>query len=388
MSVQILKKVCLAILLPLLILSSFSAQSHTLEPSIINLTLSADGKVSLDIETDAEAWLSGVLDIVDDEEAPEAQAYQNLRELSPEAIAEAFKERNAEFANEFSVAVADSTGVSTLLEMAFDSIAVPGVGDTSESRKSMITFRTTLPESAETFVWQMHEKFGDSVLFVITEGEEQKPMFWLPAGGVSEPISIAESVKPRTTSDIIADYFSLGVFHIVPHGLDHILFVLGLFLFSRRFKPLLWQVTAFTLAHTITLALSSQGIINLPADVVEPLIALSIIYIAIENIFRRSLRNSRLLVVFGFGLLHGLGFASALSGLGLPDSEFLTALIAFNVGVEAGQLSIIAVAFIAVFVPTQLLNMSQDRYRKLIVIPASVLISMTGLYWLIERIFF
>ena len=113
-------------------------------------------------------------------------------------------------------------------------------------------------------------------------------------------------------------YLKLGFSHIVPAGPDHILFVLGIFLLSRKLKPILQQVTAFTIAHTLTLVLASMAWSRLPPSVVEPLIALSIVFVAVENILTPELKPSRIALVFAFGLLHGLGFAGVLSELGLP----------------------------------------------------------------------
>ena len=139
-------------------------------------------------------------------------------------------------------------------------------------------------------------------------------------------------------------FLKLGFLHILPYGLDHILFVLGLFFFSTLLRPLLVQVTAFTIAHSITLGLSLVGVFSLPSSIVEPLIALSIAVVALENVFYRKLRPSRWIIVFGFGLVHGLGFAGVLTGLGLPEGQFLTTLLSFNLGVELGQLAVIALA--------------------------------------------
>src|SRR5262249_14305703 len=140
-------------------------------------------------------------------------------------------------------------------------------------------------------------------------------------------------------------YLKLGFTHILPHGLDHMLFVLGIYLLSRRARSVLWQVSAFTVAHSITLGLSMYGVVSVSPRIVEPLIALSIAYVAIENIFLSELKPWRVALVFAFGLLHGLGFAGALKELGLPRSEFVSALLTFNAGVEAGQLAVIATAF-------------------------------------------
>ncbi len=122
--------------------------------------------------------------------------------------------------------------------------------------------------------------------------------------------------------------------------------------------------------------------IELPAKVVEPLIALSIAYVGIENIWHRTLHNSRLVLVFMFGLLHGLGFASMLSDFGMPNDAFATALISFNVGVEFGQLAVIGLATLLIGIWFG----NKSYYRQLVAIPGSLLISAVGLYWTWERL--
>ncbi|MBC8105724.1 MAG: HupE/UreJ family protein, partial [Anaerolineae bacterium] len=177
-------------------------------------------------------------------------------------------------------------------------------------------------------------------------------------------------------------YLSLGFTHILPHGFDHVLFVVGLFLLSPKLKPLLWQVTAFTIAHSITLALSLYGVVRLPPTIVEPLIALSIAFIAIENLCTTRLKPWQPAVVFGFGLIHGLGFAGVLREAGLPQSQFATALVSFNIGVEAGQLAVLALAFGAVGLFRQ-----RTWYRSAIAVPASFAIALISVFWTIERIY-
>lgn len=176
-------------------------------------------------------------------------------------------------------------------------------------------------------------------------------------------------------------YLRQGFIHVVPEGVDHILFVLGLFLLSREWKPLLLQVTTFTLAHSITLTLATLGIVKLSGRVVEPIIAASIAFVALENIFRPRYTHWRLLIVLAFGLIHGLGFAGALEELGLPTGSLATSLTGFNIGVECGQLAVIAVAFTATFWIRE-----PARYRRWVVIPGSLCIAAAGLWWTFERI--
>jgi HupE / UreJ protein len=181
-------------------------------------------------------------------------------------------------------------------------------------------------------------------------------------------------------------YFVLqGFRHIVPEGLDHILFVLGLFFLSRSFKPLLWQITAFTVAHSITLALAMLDIVRLPSQPVEVAIAISIAFVAIENLFRQKLTVWRPLVVFAFGLVHGLGFAGAFKEmLGESDEpatgEFVRMLVGFNLGVEFGQLAVVAAAFALAGAVWK-----KEWYRARVAIPASLVIACFGIYWAITR---
>ena len=178
-----------------------------------------------------------------------------------------------------------------------------------------------------------------------------------------------------------ARFIAMGYRHILPEGLDHILFVLGLFLLSTRTRDLLKQITAFTIAHSLTLGLSLYGVVQLPSRIVEPIIAASIIFVAVENILTTELKPRRVYVVFGFGLIHGLGFASALHDLGLAKSQFLNALVGFNLGVELGQLSVVAIAFCLVS-----WYRNNKDYRRFVVIPASVLIALVAAFWTVQRV--
>jgi hypothetical protein len=179
---------------------------------------------------------------------------------------------------------------------------------------------------------------------------------------------------------IVGQFLALGFWHIIPTGPDHILFVLGLFLLSPTLKPLLWQVTAFTIAHSVTLALAMNGVVNLPPRIVEPLIAASIAFVAIENLFTSKLHPWRPIIVFAFGLLHGLGFAGVMAELKLPDGQFVPALVGFNIGVELGQLAVIVGAMLAVG-----WFRKSSEYRWRVVVPASLAIAAIGVYWTIQR---
>lgn len=188
---------------------------------------------------------------------------------------------------------------------------------------------------------------------------------------------------PRTLAETVRTYLWFGYTHILPKGLDHILFVLALFFASKKMRPLLIQISAFTIAHTLTLALATLGKVSAPPDIVEPLIAASIAWVAIENLIFGHMTRWRPLIVFGFGLFHGLGFASVLGDLGLEQGQFLASLISFNVGVELGQLSIVAGAWM-------LFHWFYDSkwYDRTIPVIGSLGIACMGIIWAVERIFF
>jgi hypothetical protein len=198
--------------------------------------------------------------------------------------------------------------------------------------------------------------------------------------------SIAEKSAEERREDARSTFYSFtrqGFVHVLPLGLDHILFVLGLFFLSRKWRPILYQVSVFTVAHTITLGLATLELISAPGHVVEPIIAASIAVVAIENILFPNYRHSRLFIVFFFGLIHGLGFAGALSAFDLDPTSLVIGLLGFNVGVEFGQLAVIAIVFVLTF-----WLKDEATYRKLAVVPCSILIACMGIYWTIERIFF
>jgi hypothetical protein len=193
-----------------------------------------------------------------------------------------------------------------------------------------------------------------------------------------------EGLSKLSKTEVLGIYLQLGYTHILPLGVDHILFVLSLFLLNPKLKPILWQATAFTVAHTITLGLAMYGVIKPPANIVEPVIALSIMYVALENVFSGKLRASRIGIVFLFGLIHGMGFASALTSLGLPKNAYLESLLMFNLGVELGQVTVIIAAFLLLGLPFG----NKPYYRKRIVMPLSIIIAAIAAYWTVERIFF
>jgi hypothetical protein len=268
--------------------------------------------------------------------------------------------------------------IATLTTISFDT---PAGRITPRTQLSLTDNRLTItgatPSGATHVLWRNQLASGDSVLFV-RDGDLTADVP-LHADELSAPIALAQRVS---LADTFASYFRLGVLHIVPLGLDHILFVLGLFFLSPRVRTLLTQISLFTLAHTVTLGLSIFGLVSLDPRFVEPMIALSIVYVAIENVTRKGSSRMRYVIVPLFGLLHGLGFASALRAVGLPASGRLSALIAFNLGVEGGQLIVVAgaAAVVALYRAHD-----PDAHRRLAV-PVSLMIAAVGMFWTVQRV--
>jgi hypothetical protein len=215
---------------------------------------------------------------------------------------------------------------------------------------------------------------------------------WLLPLGLLLLLPLATHAHPFDNVDIsrlsrpqaVWGYLVLGFQHILPLGLDHILFVLSLFVLEPKLKPVLLQATAFTVAHSITLGLAAAGVVTAAPDIVEPLIALTILFVALENVIAGRLYPWRIAIVFGFGLLHGLGFAEVLADIGLPRHLFFEALLSFNVGVEIGQLTVILLAWLLV----GRWFGQKPWYRQRVLVPMSLLIAGVAVYWTVERVFF
>lgn len=257
------------------------------------------------------------------------------------------------------------------------------VGDITLARSSGLSFNAKLPPDEKVFTFNWDKKFGRVILRTISVRSKTAHVETVEPGNTSSAMVI-DDLKARTWVDMVGDFIRFGFGHIIPEGTDHILFVVGIFLLSTKLKPILTQVTAFTVAHTLTLGLGAANIVRIPPSIVEPLIAASIAYVAIENIMRPTLSPWRPVVVFMFGLLHGLGFAAFLVDMEIPKEDFLTSLLSFNVGVELGQLTVIAACFLLIGIWFG----NKPWYRQRIVIPGSLLISVIAIFWFFQRVFF
>ena len=349
-------------------------RAHEVQPVVVDMTI-ADDRVDLIVQWMVEAAVAAVdlADLSDTSEAPNDEEYDRLRALDPDAMEDAVRAAWPGIAEQIELAAGDERLPLDLVE-----VEVPEVGNVEIARISTLTLAAPLPPGDTPLTFRAAPALGPFVLR--QQGVEDGYADFLAPGVATAPID-REGADDRTAWQAFTDYIAVGFDHIVPKGLDHILFVLGLFFLSTRMGPLLWQVSAFTLAHTVTLALGALDIVRIPGSIVEPLIAASIVYVAVENLFLRNLSPWRPFVVFGFGLLHGLGFASVLQDFGLGASHFFPKLIGFNVGVEVGQLAVIAAAWLA-------LNLFFDRfawYHRRIAAPVSVAIAGIAAFWVLER---
>lgn len=353
------------------------ARSHEIDPGISDVAVSAE-EVVIELRMAVESILADIdlSEVTETTEAPEEGAYDRFRAMEPQVLAEEMRAFWPQMADNLMIVVDGQR-----LTPEFVGIEVPEVGNFDLARTSTLTFRADLPEGDAPVQFGWAEEYGELVVRQADAGEDAYAGF-LAGGELSEPLPRGE-IATEGAGAVFLRYIVVGFEHIVPKGLDHILFVLGLFFFSLHLRPILFQVTAFTLAHTITLALASLEIISVPASVVEPLIALSIVYVGVENVLGFGSLRSRTALVFAFGLLHGLGFASVLGDVGIDPTRFITALVGFNIGVEFGQLAVIFAAFLLVGYWFG----RKDWYRARIAVPASLFIALIGAWWSVERVF-
>ncbi len=357
-----------ALLAVALLLAAGGARAHEIGTTQVHLTLHRDHTWTAEIATPPTPLLNRL----------EAAARQPLSGPADQATLSAKLEPFRQ-------------DVARRIEVAFDGVASPvevslaWSGEVTDIERPLaLVLRATgpVPAAARDVTWRYRLVYSTYAVVFSSDGTQGGETQWLEADAKSPPFPVFINIPPPTRPEIVAQYLELGFRHIVPEGLDHILFVLGLFLLATQWRPLLVQVTSFTVAHSVTLGLTMYGVVSLSPRIVEPLIALSIAYVAIENVFTSRLTVWRPAVVFGFGLLHGMGFAEALRQLRLPRGEFLPALVSFNVGIELAQLSVIAAAFLTV----ALWHRHKPWYHARVVLPASVAIAAVGLFWTVERI--
>lgn len=351
------------------------SRGHEVTPTIADFDI-AQGRLTLLLRMNVEAFVAGIdLDgRANTDSSRQSADYDELRQMSAAELAPMVRLFVEDWRNSLTV-MSDAP-----LLLSLEEVNIPKVGDPSLPRSSVLVLTGNLPSTASyiSLGWPK----GAGALVLRQNGVESPYTGYLLGGETSPAIALSGGAvqSPRA---VFQEYLPVGFDHILPKGLDHILFVLGLFFLSLRLRPLFWQITTFTLAHSITLALGVLDLVKVNASVVEPLIAASIVFVAVENIFARKLHSWRMALIFAFGLLHGLGFASVLGEFGLPKTNIVPALLGFNLGVELGQLTVIAVAYATLGYWFG----SHPKYRGRVAIPASLTIALVGGYWFVERVF-
>ncbi len=371
------------------LLTSISQRSfgHEISPAIAEILVKED-VVEIDIYYSVEIFLANIdaSSVKNTNETSKSDIYDAYRLLDSEDIAKQFQSMSSSFIKLITIKSQQKS-----IEPEFVSIEISESSNITYPRESKIKLIAPIGEDDKHILFGWNKRLGPMIIRQVSDSLESSRVgtepelysAYLSSGELSSPI-IIEGITSVSSLKIIRDYLIIGFEHIIPKGLDHILFVLGLFLFASRFSQLVVQVSLFTVAHTITLALASIGLVNIPSNIVEPLIALSISYVALETLWHTRMGWSRLIIIFAFGLLHGLGFASVLMEIGLNQRHFIIGLVAFNIGVEIGQLVVICAAYLFIGI----LFFKTRFYRSFVQIPLSLVIGAIGGWWFIERIFF
>tara|TARA_B110000037_G_scaffold2904_1_gene3308 strand:+ start:49 stop:1218 length:1170 start_codon:yes stop_codon:yes gene_type:complete len=358
-----------------------SSYAHELRPAIANLNIYEKDNIinaNLSIQLNLEDIIAGIeTNHSNTKESNKSEEYQDLREMNPAILLSEFNSKIKNINNRINLISRNSNLKLTLINMV-----IPQVGNTDIIRDTIINFNIkNIKEEEFQFSWD--KNLGSIILRVNSIQNEPLYTELIKDGKKSKWFGINDKTEVELSQNI-KEYTLLGFKHIIPKGLDHILFVLALFLLSPKMKPLVLQVSIFTLAHTITLFLGALKIITIPTIIVEPIIALSICFIAIENLFIENVKRTRPYIIFIFGLLHGLGFAGVLNEIGVSTNLLISSLVSFNVGVELGQICVIILSYILI----ALLFQKKIWYRNRVTKPISIIIASIGFYWFFERLFF
>lgn len=353
---------------------SGTVSAHEFSITPVTLVVAGDGQFQADVGLDADALAVGLPLEADSGEVAAAMGL-----LVGQAFDDAVKRARSTVLSDIRI-VFDSAPAPFQVTFPHHGTAAASAADPPTVLGTVARIRGSVPAGAEGVVFRAPPRYKVVSLEVHMPSRAGPYRLVLDPGETSPALPLAGGPRAAVDQGVLLTYLKLGFTHIVPKGLDHILFVLGLFLLSVRWRSLLYQVTAFTVAHSVTLALSMQGVVSLPERVVETVIALSICWVAVENIATSALKPWRVTLVFTFGLLHGLGFAGVLSELGMPEGRFMAALLSFNLGVELGQGAVVLAAFAAAGRFRHLAG-----YRKYVVVPCSAAIALVGAWWAVTR---
>ncbi len=361
-------------------LFSTSSISHEIKPSIADFTYD-EKYLNFKIRLNAELILSNIdaSTVSNTDSSSLREIYDKFRILSKKDLEGMFQNSWSEISSNINIKINNESKIITLIKTEVEDIK-----NFEISRDTHVYLRVLLDKNSEQFTFRWVKNYGPIILRENNNNkvEDELVTEYLQSGIESSQFSFKENNFSKTFNSF-AKFFVLGIQHIIPKGLDHILFIFGLFLFSSSLKKLISQITIFTIAHSITLIFVSLSLMRINPQIVEPIIALSIVYIGLENIFKKHIKEYlRYVVILFFGLLHGLGFALVLSDIGYKSSDLFVNLISFNLGIEVAQISIVLALYLLIA-----LNFAKNKnYRIFFQVPSSILISSVGLYWFFERI--
>ena len=357
-----------------------SSIAHEIKPSIADFDYD-QSYLNFEVRLNAELILSNIdaSNISNTNSSPLTEIYDRYRLLNKKDLENSILESWKDISSNIDIKINNK-----LKEIDLIKIDTQDVKNFEISRDTLISFRVLLNEESENFTFKWIKNYGAIILRENNDLklEDELVTEYLQSGTETDPIFFKEN-NFRSMFTNFTKFFVLGIQHIIPKGLDHILFIFGLFLFSSSLNKLIKQITIFTIAHSITLIFVSLSLIKINPQIVEPIIALSIVYVGLENIFKNYVKEyMRYVVILFFGLLHGLGFALVLSDIGFRSSKLFINLISFNIGIEVAQILIIL--FLYLLIAIKFAN--NKYYRITFQIPSSILIASIGLYWFIERI--
>ena len=357
-----------------------SSIAHEIKPSIADFTYD-ENYLNVEVRLNAELILSNIdsSNISNTNSSPLTEIYDRYRLLDKKDLENSILESWKDISSNIDIKINNKLKTIDLIK-----IETQDVKNFEISRDTLIYFRVLLNQKSEHFTFQWIQNYGPIILRENNDLKLEDDLVteYLQSGTESDPIFFKENnIRSMFTS--FTKFFVLGIQHIIPKGLDHILFIFGLFLFSSSLNKLIKQITIFTIAHSITLIFVSLSLIKINPQIVEPIIALSIVYVGLENIFKNYIKEyMRYVVILFFGLLHGLGFALVLSDIGYRSSKLFLNLISFNIGIEVAQISIILFLYLLIAI-----KFAKNKYYRIAFqIPSSILIASIGLYWFIERI--
>ena len=380
--IKIIKLYLFLILVVFLNLFSIASISHEIKPSIADFTID-ENYLNFKIRLNAELLLSNIdaSTVSNTDSSSLREIYDKFRILSKKELEQIFQNSWSDISSNIDIKIDNESKKIILIKTEVEDIK-----NFEISRDTHVFFKVLLDKNSEQFTFRWIKNYGPIILRENNGNklEDELATVYLQSGIESNQFSFNENNFSETLNSFIK-FFVFGVQHIIPKGLDHILFIFGLFLFSLSLKKLISQITIFTIAHSITLIFVSLSVMKISPQIVEPIIALTIVYVGIENIFKNYIKEYfRYVVILFFGLLHGLGFALVLSDIGYRSTDLFINLLSFNIGIEVAQISIVLVLYLLIA-----LNFAKNKnYRTFFQVPSSILISSVGLYWFFERINF